>query len=183
MPRRRSPHYPGKIEYRSIEIPNTRPEQMRDRLNALPFLAYHVETMEDGRKICITKPGGKRSFGTIKVNDFMVWIYDETRQDRWRISHDEIYDDVRAKMEANATLCETFIERLLEVCNGAEPNQMIGDRALAAFSDLPGFPAELILKTYKWIWVEEDCNYPTGEGRWMSMNPILDLRKKLSSGG
>jgi hypothetical protein len=177
MPRRRSPHYPGKIDYRSINIPNTKREQMRETLNKLPFIAYHVETLEDSRKICITKPGGKQFFGAIQPNDFMVWVYDEARQDRWRISHSEIYEDIKAKLEVNPALAETFVKRLLDVCNGVEPAEMISNGALLPFSELPGFPAELILKTYKWIWVQEDCNYPTGEGRWMSMNPILDLCK------
>jgi hypothetical protein len=180
MARRRSPHYPGKIDYRSINIPNTKREQMRETLNKLPFIAYHVETLRDGRKICITKPGGKQFWGAIQPNDFMVWVYDEARQDRWRISHDEIYEDIKTKLVANLSLGSTFVDRLLKVCNGAEPSK-INKVRLARFSKLPGIPAELILKTYKWIWVQEDCNYPNGEGRWMSMNGILKLRKKLTS--
>lgn len=27
---------------------------------------------------------------------------------------------------------------------------------------------ELLLKAYKWIWGQEDCNYPDGKGRAMS---------------
>jgi len=182
MARSKTPsHYPGRIEYRSIEIPNTLPERMRETLNDLPFMAYHVETLCDGRKICITKPGGKQFFGTVKPNDFMVWIYDEDRQDRWRISHSEIYEDIQTKLNANQELSSKFIERLLEVCNGAEPNQMIEDGLLGEFGELPGLPTELLLKTYKWIWIQEDCNYPTGQGRWMSMNPILELRAKSTS--
>jgi hypothetical protein len=113
----------------------------------------------------------------------MVWVYDEARQDRWRISHGEIYEDIEAKVVANPRLSGKFIDRLLEVCNGGEPNEITKHSPLTLFSELPGLPAELILKTYKWIWVQEDCNYPTGEGRWMSMNPILELRRKKSSGG
>ena len=155
---------------------------MREVLNNLPFIAYHVETLEDGRKICITKPGGKQFFGVIQPNDFMVWVYDEARRDRWRISHKEIYEDIEAKLMANPALCAAFIDKLLEVCNGSDPNEIAKVCPLAQFSELPGFPSELILKTYKWIWVQEDCNYPTGEGRWMSMNPILELCRKMPSG-
>ena len=152
---------------------------MRDTLNGLPFLAYHVETLGDGRKICITKPGGKNFYGRTNPNDFMVWIYDEERQDRWRIGHKEILDDVREKLEANQRLASTFVDRMLEVCNGSEPSSM-QDVQQGWFSELPGSSAELILKVYKWIWIQEDCNYPGGEGRWRSMNGILELRKTFN---
>ena len=41
-------------------------------------------------------------------------------------------------------------------------------------SDTVGIPVETILKAYKWIWGQEDCNYPTKAGRWLSMNALLD---------
>ena len=40
--------------------------------------------------------------------------------------------------------------------------------------ELEGIDAETILKAYKWIWGQEDCNYPKGQGRWLSMNNILE---------
>ncbi len=86
---------------------------MREKLNNLPFIGYHVETLNDGRKICITKPGGKQFYGVVKPNDFMVWIYDEAKHDRWRISHGEIRDDLRAKLRANMQLGGSVIARLL----------------------------------------------------------------------
>lgn len=153
---------------------------MRDAVNKLPFIGYHVETLADRRKICITNPGGKQFFGVVQPNDFMVWIYDEAQSDRWRITHGEIYEDIEAKLAADSATASALVETLREVCNGAEPSGLINRGALASFSQLPGFPAELILKTYKWIWVQEDCNYPSGEGRWMSMNAILDLRRRMT---
>jgi hypothetical protein len=177
---RRSPHYPGSIRYLSITIPNTERNHMREVLNSLPFVAYHVETIEDGRKICITKPGGKQFWGTLQPNDYMVWIYDEERQDRWRISHSEIYEDIKTKLAANPTLASVFVDKLHEVCNGAEPNDMQLDSLRGQFATLPGFPAELVLKTYKWIWGQEDCNYPNGKGRRLSMDPILELRQEMT---
>lgn len=152
---------------------------MRNRLNALPFVAYHVETLMDGRKICITKPGGKQFFGAIQPNDFMVWIYDEDREDRWRISHREILEDIEKKFAASIHLASAFVDTLLRVCEGEEPTVIIEKHELDSFSALPGISAEAILRSYKWIWVQEDCNYPTGEGRWKSMNGILGLRKRL----
>jgi hypothetical protein len=45
--------------------------------------------------------------------------------------------------------------------------------------DLPGEHIEVLLKSYKWIWGQEDVNYPTGEGRDMSMKGILKLKSRI----
>jgi len=42
-----------------------------------------------------------------------------------------------------------------------------------------GEPPDVLLKAYKWIWGQEDCNYPEGKGREMSMSDIRKLRDKL----
>lgn len=175
---RKPPIYPGQIDCVEIKIPNAPPDQFRQKLNSLPFLGYHVETLADGRKICITKPGGKAPFGNMKVHDFMVWIYDESKSQRWRISHKEIYEDIESKIKADLRNASEFIDVLHRVCRGEEPTDILTAEYVQKFSRLPGLSAELILKTYKWIWGQEDCNYPSGEGRWMSMNPILRLRQQ-----
>ena len=172
--KRPSPHYPGTIHYQQIALPNREPAEMREIVMSLPFLGYHVETLSDGRKICITKPGGKRAYDNLKIGDFMVWIYDEVEADRWRISHAEIYDDICGKIEANLLLAAKFVGLMLRVCEGAEPEDVLRE-VPPQLATLPGLSLELVLKTYKWIWVEEDCNYPGKEGRWMSMKPLIDL--------
>ena len=63
------------------------------------------------------------------------------------------------------------IEALYNVCCGAEPDDVISNFRLR---DTIGIPVETILKVYKWIWGQEDCNYPTKAGRWLSMNALLD---------
>lgn len=90
MVRTRKPaRYPGKITMVPLSIRNCPAEGMREKVIGVPFLAYHVETLADGRKVCITKPGGKATWGKMKADDFMVWVYDEARQDRWRVDHEE----------------------------------------------------------------------------------------------
>ena len=64
-----------------------------------------------------------------------------------------------------------LIEALYRVCCGDEPDFVINRMHLR---DTIGIPVETILKVYKWIWGQEDCNYPTKEGRWLSMNALLD---------
>ena len=42
-----------------------------------------------------------------------------------------------------------------------------------------GESPEALLKVYKWIWGQEDVNYPTGKGRNMSWEPLAELRNTL----
>ena len=50
------------------------------------------------------------------------------------------------------------------------PDNVINERNLI---NINGLEIEKLLKVYKWIWGQEDCNYPNAEGRWLSMNAIL----------
>jgi len=51
------------------------------------------------------------------------------------------------------------------VYNGEDPNQILED---ADLKNLSGESPEVLLKAYKWIWGQEDVNYPAGKGRAMS---------------
>lgn len=154
-----------------LEIENTERDVFRDALNAIPYLLYEVEQLNTGEKIVINKPGGKRNFGRLSRDDFMVFIYNPHEDSLWLISHTELLDDLNKKSEFEPSSIKKLLSALLFVCNGGEP-----EKALLTFqpSDCIGIPCETILKVYKWIWGQEDCNYPKGEGRWLSMNGILN---------
>ena len=42
-------------------------------MEGVEYLGYEVEELGDGRRIVVTKPGGKFVFGKVKREDFMVW--------------------------------------------------------------------------------------------------------------
>ncbi|MCZ7383928.1 MAG: hypothetical protein O8C62_07450 [Candidatus Methanoperedens sp.] len=165
--------YSAKLNKIPIRIRNATREEFRKKLIEIPFSGYEVETLSDGRKICITKPGGKNVYGRMQIHDFMVWIYNESKNELWRISHDEIFDDLKNKMEQNKSEAKRVILALKRVHAGEEPDEVIQENPDLGNS-LDGYAPELILKVYKWIWGQEDCNYPTGEGRNMSMNAIME---------
>ena len=58
-----------------------------------------------------------------------------------------------------------------------ERNQWNHLKKMMYGDDLVGIDPETILKAYKWIWGQEDCNYPNGQGRWLSMNNIIKTFK------
>ena len=168
--------YTHRIKLRKLTIANKPREEFRELLEQVNYLGYEVENIHDGRKIVITKPGGKFVFGSVKREDFMVWIYNPADSSLWLISHKDIYNDLLLKGDTDPKATIKIIDALESVCNGEEPNSVLDRMKLAT---LTGETPEVLLKVYKWIWGQEDCNYPNGEGREMSMNDIRKLRKTL----
>ena len=153
-----------------LNIKNAEQNTFRMELMNVPYLLYEVETLSTGEKIVINKPGGKRSWGRLSRNDFMVFIYSPDNEGLLLISHPEILEDLKLKYQADKEETENIIYGLFFVFNGLEPDNVIINRKL---KNINGIETEKLLKVYKWIWVQEDCNYPTAEGRWLSMNAIL----------
>ena len=153
-----------------LRIENQEQNAFRDELNNIPYLLYEVEKLSTGEVIAINKPGGKRNFGRLSRDDFMVFIFNPDEQSLWLISHGEISDDIAEKYEYDRQHALCLIEALYHVCCGDEPDNVLQTMELA---DTVGIPVETLLKVYKWIWGQEDCNYPTKEGRWLSMNALL----------
>ena len=58
-----------------LEIDNKEQDEFRNDLLNIPYLLYEVERVSTGEIIAINKPGGKRNFGRLSRNDFMVFIY------------------------------------------------------------------------------------------------------------
>jgi len=168
--------YKHEIELTKLKIKNKPREEFRKLLEGIKYKGYEVEQLSDGRKIVITKPGGKFTYKKIRREDFMVWVYNPKKSTLWLISHKDIYNDLeeKGKIDPNETI--KIIDALEKVFDGDDPNDVLKDMKL---NNPTGGPPELLLKAYKWIWGQEDCNYPEGEGREMSMKGIRELREKL----
>lgn len=160
--------YKHEIDLEKIEIKNMPREQFRQTLEKIKYRGYEVENISDGRKVVITKPGGKFTFGSIRREDFMVWIYNPKDNSLWLISHKDIWNDLEEKGKNSPELTVKIIEALERVFEGEEPDEVINSIDIHS-SFLPGENVEVLLKAYKWIWGQEDCNYPNGKGREMSM--------------
>lgn len=168
--------YTHSIELKSLKILNAPRESFRRQLEEIPYRGYEVEQLSDGRKIVIAKPGGKSVYGHPKKEDFFVWVYSPDEQSLWQITHKQIYEDLELKARENPSVALEIIECLEKVHQGKEPDELLYDMYPG---DLPGESLEVLLKSYKWIWGQEDVNYPTGEGRDMSMKGIFDLKSHI----
>lgn len=195
MPKKRKARkniYTHEIELKDLQIKNLPKEDFRQALEGISYRGFEVESLSDGRKIVITKPGGKFTFGSIKRDDFMVWIFNPADKTLWLISHKNIYEDLEEKGQTDSEATIEIINSLERVYNGEEPDDVLKDSNL---QNPQGELPELLLKSYKWIWGQEDVNYPDGKGRAMSWegwakkdddwvkteNGITDLRNKLKS--
>lgn len=159
------------VDLVKLDVPNSEQETFRKQLLDIPYLLYQVETLSNGDKIVINKPGGKRNFGRLCRDDFMVFIYHLSDNTLWLISHAELFDDIMQKKDCDENQALEIVRGLYLVCCGQEPEKVIEKLQL---TNLVGLPVETIFKVYKWIWGQEDCNYPTQQGRWLSMNAILN---------
>jgi len=168
--------YTHEIDLKTLQIKNRPREEFRRLLEGVKYRGYEVEQLEDGRKIVITKPGGKFVYGKVKREDFMVWVYNPIDSTLWLISHKDIYTDLEEKGGANPGEAIKTIDALEKVFNGEEPDEVL---KTANLSNPCGESPEVLLKAYKWIWGQEDCNYPEGEGREMSMRGIRELKESL----
>jgi hypothetical protein len=168
--------YTHEIELSNLEIKNRPREEFRHMLENVKYRGYEVERLVDGRKIVITKPGGKFVFGKIRREDFMVWVYNPIDSTLWLISHKDIYNDLEGKGNIDPVETIRIIDALERVFNGEEPDGVLDDLKL---NNPSGELPEVLMKAYKWIWGQEDCNYPDGQGRDMSMNDIKALRDRL----
>jgi len=161
--------YSHEIDLAELKIKNASRDLFRKELEKISYRGYEVESISDGRKIVITKPGGKFIFGTIKREDFMVWIYDPDKKTLWLVSHKNIFEDLEEKRKVNPVATIAIIDALERVYNGEEPDDVLSDQDLEnPIGELP----EVLLKAYKWIWGQEDINYPDGKGRAMSWEGI-----------
>lgn len=149
-----------------------RPEFAGELLKISPG-TYEVETTAAGESIQITKPGYK------SPQDFRVDIvYPRGDQEiRVTITHDDLYREVERKFELYREKAPMIFEALKRVYKGEDPEDVLNN--LPSLRDLnDDLSMETILKVYKWIWGQEDVNYPWGQGRDMSWKDLEELARR-----
>lgn len=157
--------YTHDIDLKKVSIKNAPSKDFATAIENIPYRGYEVEDISNGRKIVIVKPGGKQSFGRIRKEDFFVFIYNPQDRTLWQISHKQIYDDLVEKSQNDKKQAIKLLQAFEQVYLGKEPDDVLQELKIATSS---GEIPEVLLKAYKWIWGQEDVNYPTGKGRAMS---------------
>jgi hypothetical protein len=170
-------YYTHKIDLKKITIKNQPREQFRQLIEAIEYRGYEVEKLQNGNKIVISKPGGKSVYGRPKKEDFLVFVFNPKINGLWQITHKQIFQDIENKANTDKNKTIQLIDLLERVKNGEDPDNFMDEINKLSFSE--GETPETLLKVYKWIWGQEDVNYPNGEGRIMSWKGIDQFRDKL----
>jgi len=160
--------YIHSVDLKKLDIKNCSRNEFSKRIEKIEYRGYEVENLSDGRKIVIAKPGGKRGlYGNIKKEDFFVFIFNPADSTLWQITHQQIYEDLAKKSEINKAETLEILKALEIVYNGAESDEILPDLNL---KNPIGENPEALIKAYKWIWGQEDVNYPPPnyKGRAMS---------------
>ncbi len=157
--------YKHDIDLKKVSFKNASSKDFAAAIEKIPYRGYEVEDISDGRKIVIVKPGGKQTFGRIRKEDFFVFIYNPQEETLWQISHQQIYDDLFEKSQCDKKQTIKLLQAFERVYNGEEPDAVLEETKIGPST---GENPEALLKAYKWIWGQEDANYPTGKGRAMS---------------
>ena len=171
--------YKHSIDLKQLRIKNTEPNEFAKRLEEVPYRGYEVESITDGRKIVIVKPGGKQAWGKMRKEDFFVFIYNPSEQSLWQITHKQIHEDLKEKAEADKDTTIEILKAFERVYYGEDPDDILKSLVL---NNPKGENPEALLKAYKWIWGQEDVNYPTGQGRAMSWKSLKELLEILTRG-
>jgi len=172
-------YYTHKIDLKKITIKNQPREQFRQLLENIEYRGYEVEELQNGNKIVITKPGGKSVYGRPKKEDFLVFVFNPNENGLWQITHKQIFQDIEDKANEDKNKTIQLINLLERQKNGEDPNDFIDEINELSFNK--GETPETLLKVYKWIWGQEDVNYPNGDGREMSWKGIVEFREKLKN--
>lgn len=167
--------YTHSVDLKKLYIRNMERKAFAQAIIDIEYRGYEVEQLGDGRKIAITKPGGKRAYGRAYKEDIQVFIFAPSDNSLWQISHDQIIKDVRAKVAEDKAQGVKLLEYLERTYNGEEPEDFIDD--IRSLNFQTGEAPEALIKAYKWIWGQEDVNYPTQAGRefsWKSFQEMID---------
>ena len=148
----------------SNEIPGTGKDKLASRYR------YFVETLQDGKRIYLRRPAN-----FYNGFDFLVCVEDINFNSGGRKrnypKHEDIINDLKNKkiesMEKSNKLF-ALIERVYN-CQNIDDSEMN-----IKFKN--GYTSELIVKTLKWLFIEQDIRYWNYSGRGMLWKGIRDIK-------
>ena len=144
-----------------------------DNIKHVTRYRYYVETLEDGRRIYLYRPTFLN-----KGIDFQVWVERFENDKDKKPSHKDIFHDLKLKEEENPEQYQELINAIIAVWNCEEP-----DGVLKQFKHLnfkQGFSLDLLLKSLKWLFIEQDVTYWNYDGRGMLIEAITKTAPKIT---
>lgn len=129
---------------------------------------YDVEILNDGSKIYLRRPAPLN-----KGFDFEIHVENIKFRDRGRVhmpSHSDIVEDLKIKKEHDmGEYC-----KVSKIINKIYNCENILDLEYLDIIFNVGFPIEVILKSIKWLFIEQDITYWNWSGRNMLFNKLKE---------
>ena len=167
------------IQTLNLNVDNLARAQIRSKLlqvweSELPASGqyrYNVEQCADGSKIYLLRPANLNKGCDFKIisENFKKWKNGKDKAPK----HDDVFELIRDVLSEDPSLKSDIVSAIERIyaC------QNICD----VFSEYPRLldtqdcKAERALKLLKWMWIEQDITYWTGEGRQMLKSGIDEL--------
>lgn len=125
---------------------------------------YFVETLKDGNRIYLERPANLHNGFDFLINVENI-NFSTTNRIKYNPSHDNIFNDLKAKKEESPEKYEKLYKLIEKFYNCKE----IEDTNLQFSS---GYSVDLILKVAKWFFIEQDIRYWNYSGRTMFMSGV-----------
>jgi len=122
------------------------------------YYAYEVETMTDNSAIYLLRPTWKRGM------DYLV-VYKSKDGSIHGPKFEDVDADLAAKKKAEPKLFESLLESAAEVHRGNDPMETLAHFPAISGCSWVGMPVENVLKTMKWLFIDEDIKFWGHEGR------------------
>ena len=133
---------------------------------------YNVETLNDGRRIYLTRPAYLKKGFDFRIN--VEGVVFQTGKEYPK--HDDIFDDLRLKRQENPAMCRRLHQGIERVYNCEDPEDILPEYTDIKFD--VGHPVDLILKVIKWFLIEQDIRDWNYSGRQMFKNGIDEILLK-----
>lgn len=132
---------------------------------------YYVETLKNNKRIYIERPTmlNKGCDFVVYVEDLLLWKNGNDRPPK----HDDVLDDLHQK-KANLTdeQFKKLISAITTIYNVEEYD--IAEQYIETLPSV-GWDYEVLLKLLRWLFIEQDITYWSGEGRNMLYSAILKI--------
>lgn len=129
---------------------------------------YYVETLKNGDRVNLTRPAWLKKGFDFRINvENTVFM-----AGRDVPKHEDIIDDLKKKKAEDKNKYNTLLAAIEEVWE-CKDTEIICERLNIKFRN--GFSCELILKTLKWLFIEQDIRDWNYSGRAMLINGIREI--------
>jgi hypothetical protein len=167
----------------NLNIDNLNRAQIRSKLlkvweSELPGSGqyrYNVEQCADDSKIYLLRPANLNKGCDFKIisENFKKWKNGNDKAPK----HDDVFELIRNVLSEDLSLKDDIVSTLESIYNCKNTCDVFFEypRLLATQE----CKAERALKLLKWMWIEQDITYWTGEGRQMLKRGIDDLLSSL----